>query len=121
MNAKERIEILRNGEVISEDVKQMVLAAADWLSKRQVNVDSDSCQMFITHLAMCLDRNDRGENVSALPKSMMDEVRSSEGYGLACEFVGYMENLLNKKLPESEKGYILLHVSNLKEKENKRD
>lgn len=121
LNAVERIEMLWQGKVISDNVKRIVFKAMDWLNKKQLDLDSDNGQMFITHLAMSLERCDRGEEVVALPEDMMGEVRSSKGYGLACEFIEYLEELLNYELPECEKGYILLHLSVLKEGEVKCD
>lgn len=121
MDAIERINVLHDGGVISDDVKETVLKVLDWLTERKINVDSDNGQMFITHLAMSLERNRKGEDVEALSDTMMDEVRSSRGYGLASEFVEYLEAILDKKLPENEKGYILLHLSILKETEGYHD
>lgn len=121
MNALERINMFHDGGIISDDVKTIVLNALNWLTEKDINVDSDNGQMFITHLAMSLERNNRGEDVEALSETMMDEIRSSRGYGLASEFVEYLEGILDEKLPENEKGYILLHLSILKETEGQHD
>ncbi|TZE80970.1 PRD domain-containing protein [Calorimonas adulescens] len=121
MNAIDRVNILYESEVISADVKDTVLRVIEWLGERKVGIDSDNGQMFLTHLAMSLERVCKGEEVDALPDAMMDEVKSSRGYILALEFIEYMEGILNRKLPESEKGYILLHLSILQEKEDQHD
>lgn len=121
MYIRERMEILHKNGIISDDVKSIVDKAIDWLGNKGINLESERGHMFLTHFAMSLGRLNKGEDIEPLPEAMMAEIKHSKGYRLALEFTKYLEEIINKKLPEGEKGYILLHLSTLKEEDGKND
>lgn len=114
---RDRIKLLYDGGIISHEVKQLLMKALDWLRIRGVKLDDEQGQMFLTHLAMALERIKRGEEVGTLTSDMLTEIEASRGYSLAQSFIGFIEEEGEVKLPPGEKGYILLHVCALVERE----
>jgi len=107
----DRIATLKTSGVISSEVADAAMKAVDWLKNNHIDTETDNCQMFVTHLAMSLERITRGEQVEGLSQEMMEEVRSSKGYPAAVEFTQYLEQLVGKQLPVEERDYILLHLA----------
>jgi hypothetical protein len=111
LTVTDRIATLKTSGVISDEVAGVSLKAVDWLKNNHIDIESDNCQMFVTHLAMSLERIVAGESVEGLPQEMMEEVCSSKGYVAAMEFTHYLEQLLGRQLPVEERDYILLHLA----------
>jgi len=111
LTVTDRIATLKASGVISDEVAGVSLKAVDWLKNNHIDIESDNCQMFVTHLAMSLERIISGEPVEGIPQEMMEEVRSSKGYVAAMEFTHYLEQLVGKQLPIEERDYILLHLA----------
>lgn len=117
MDARERIYMLHKNGVVGEKSTDLSLKSIEWLSARGIDMDCEQAQMFITHFVMALERMFRGEKVELLSDGIIDEIRTSAGYGLAQEFLNFVERENKINLPESEKGYIFLHLCSLVGKE----
>ena len=117
MKMSERIEILYSGGVIDEEVKDLTLKAVSWLEKKNISLEDERGHMFLTHFAMSLQRIKKGEQVATLDSYIIDELQNNRGYDLTQDFVMFIEKHGKIQLPESEKGYILLHLCNLLGKE----
>ena len=64
---KQRIQILKMGGVIGEDVAEFMNKVIDMMAADYPQVGMDPAAMFTTHLAMALERIKKGEVVEALP------------------------------------------------------
>jgi len=117
MNIKDRIEILYSGEAIDEEVRDLTFKAVSWLAKKNINLEDERGHMFLTHFAMSLKRIKKGEQVETLDSYIIDELQNNSGYAKALDFVKFIEKQGKIQLPESEKGYILLHLCSLLGKE----
>lgn len=112
MNANERLKILQESGVISGDVGAIMRSVLCWLSDRKIEMDGDNGQMFLTHLAMAIQRAAAEESVEALPGELLRQVEQSAHFSFAQEFLSFLDSL-GVKLPESERGYVVLHVCSL--------
>ncbi|WP_015295710.1 PRD domain-containing protein [Tepidanaerobacter acetatoxydans] len=117
MDINNRIKILYDGGVIDGKVRDLALKTAAWLSQMGINVEDEKGNMFITHLAMSFQRIKDGNTVEALEDFIIDELQNNKNYPKAQDFIDFIEKEGKIKLPESEKGYILLHICSLMEKE----
>lgn len=108
---RERLDILKEAGVISDDIRDAVIEFAESFEKKySLTMTEENASMLITHLAMSLARIKNGEEINGMDELTMDEIRQSKIYGELPEFYGIFEDKLQIRLPESEKGYIALHT-----------
>lgn len=117
MDIRGRINILYNGGVIDEDVRDLAFKTVSWLEKTNIKLNNEKGNMFLTHLAMSLQRIKKGEQMEVLESFIIDELENNKGHVLTQDFIKFIEKEGKTQLPESEKGYILLHLCNLIGKE----
>ena len=65
---KQRIQILKMGGVIGEDVAEFMNKVIDMMAADYPQIGMDPAAMFTTHLAMALERIKKGEVVEALDR-----------------------------------------------------
>ena len=114
MNPTERLRLLKNSGVITQDVENILQLVLVWLSDRGIPIDGENGQMFITHLAMAVQRARSSEAVQGLPEEILRQVEASPYYLVAREFMSFMDSL-GVNLPDSEKGYVMAHICSLLE------
>jgi len=114
MNSIQRLRLLRDSGVISDDIETVLELVLAWLSNRGVPVDSENGQMFITHLAMAVRRAKTAETVLGLPEEILRQAEESPHYPVAREFISFLDSL-EVSLPDSEKGYVTVHICSLLE------
>mgnify|MGYP001004883494 CR=1 FL=1 len=113
MDIRKRIKILHNGGAIDDEVSTLSFKTIARLEKSEIKIDDEKGHMFLTHMAMSLQRIKKGEKVEPLKSYIIDELQNNKGHDQTKEFINFVEKEGNIKLPESEKGYILLHLCNL--------
>ncbi|GAA0182255.1 PRD domain-containing protein [Clostridium sediminicola] len=114
---KERLEILKGAEQIGEDIKNAVIDfAEDFEKKYSLTMTEENAAMLITHLAMALARIKKGEKVDEPNEFVLNEVKQTEIYDELPEFYEKIEGKLNLSIPDSEKGFIAIHVCTLMSK-----
>ena len=69
---KQRIEILRMGGVISEDVSEFMNKVIDMMASDYPQIGMDPAAMFTTHLAMAVERIKKNEIVDALDSELFE-------------------------------------------------
>lgn len=84
---KERIEILKNGGVISQEVADFVNHTIDVIVKDYPQVNEDAAAMFTTHLAMAAERIRRGEVVEELDEAVWQDVVECPEYETGCRLI----------------------------------
>lgn len=104
---KERVDILMSTETITERAQEITLNTM----KAYVNStqEEEKYQMLITHLAMAITRMDRGEELSAPPEIIMQEVEQSPYIHEANKRVEWIEQQLGEPLPQEEKAFLQMH------------
>lgn len=108
---KQRLDILEASDVISPQVRDAVLDFAQEFEKEYSLVLTEkNASMLITHLAMALTRIRNGEKVNEIDKFVLDEAKQNKLYNELPKFYKRLEEKLNIKIPDSEKGYIAVHA-----------
>ena len=114
---KFRLEILRNSEVIDEEIYNKVISLIEYLDKKwKITLTEENGAMFVTHLSMALKRIKQNENVNNIDKTVFEEVLVSDKLDKIEKIYEDIEkNIFIEKLPEEEKKYILVNLLLLEE------
>lgn len=110
---KERIEILKNGGVISREVADFVNHTIDVIVKDYPQVNEDAAAMFTTHLAMAAERIRRGEVVDGLDEAVWQDVVECPEYEVGCRLIEQLFADQSVEFPESERKFLMLHICNM--------
>lgn len=110
-----RLRILRDAGQIGDQTLKRVKEAVGWLAERQLVLDEENGAMFVTHLAIALERLQKGEAVEGLAPALLTEVKGSKHCAAGEQIAKELEELWGIVLPESEKGYVMLHLCMLLE------
>ena len=110
---KMRIQILKNGGIIGEDVAAFMEQVIDMMAADYPQIPMDPAAMFTTHLAMALERIKKGEIVEALDEEIFAEVLECPEYPAALGFRDKMLAFCPIPFPDSEAQFILMHICNM--------
>ena len=108
----ERIEILREADVISEKTSLYVLSVIEQL-EHEFSEKEQILEMFTTHLAMCIQRVLDHEEVEELDDFLWKQVEESSSYGEANKLLQKLLIDAPCEIPEGEKKFLLMHLCNL--------
>ena len=110
---KQRIQILKMGGIIGEDVAEFMNKVIDMMAEDYPQIPMDPAAMFTTHLAMALERIKKGEIVDALDEEIYAEVLECPEYPTALSFRDKMLSFCPVPFPESEAQFICMHICNM--------
>ena len=110
---KTRINILKMGGIIGEDVAEFMNKVIDMMAADHPQIGMDPAAMFTTHLAMALERIKKGEIVEALEPEIFAEVLEAPEYPMAVQFREKMLSFCPVEFPESEAQFIAMHICNM--------
>jgi transcriptional regulatory protein LevR len=109
-----RLTLLRDGGQISLKTYQGISDAIDWFSeKHAIILTEENAAMFVTHLAIALERVSKAEPVAALDAMLLAEIVQNPHYADAQALATGLEKLWGVSFPESELGFIWLHLCTL--------
>lgn len=112
---KQRIQILKMGGVIGEDVAQFMNQVIDMMAADYPQIDMDHATMFTTHLAMALERIKKGEFVDKMDDMMWEDIQAAPEFQMAVQFRERMLGFCPVAFPESESQFIVLHICSMLE------
>lgn len=111
---KERLEILKGAGEISDEIMDVVTEfVKNFEKKYSAEITEENGSMLITHLAMALARIKRGEEINEMDELALEEIKETPTYNELPEFYKKIEDKLQIKIPDSEKGFIAVHVCTL--------
>lgn len=110
---KTRIQILFEGNVISEKVALYVNEVIDMMNREFENPDQTKAEMFITHIAMATQRICDNNCAEGLDEELWKDVQNSENFEKAIIFYEEIKKKSPVIFPEEEKKFLLLHLCNL--------
>lgn len=115
---KNRLEILKNANVISEEVYIKMLKLIDYLKEKwDIVLTEENGSMLITHVAMALERIKKGEKVNNINDEVYDEVVNSSSFEKIKKIYEGIENeVFLEKIPEEEIKYIYVNLLVILEK-----
>ncbi len=108
-----RIEILYNAKMISESVQQFALDCINIMEEECQDYDQSKAEMFITHLAMAMQRVEMEQSIDHLDEMIWKEVEKHEKLEQAKQVLERMNKVAKKNIPEVEERFILMHLCNL--------
>lgn len=109
---KRRLEILKDAGQISDEIMfALIEFSKNFEKKYSLTMTEENSSMLITHLAMALARIKRREKINEMDELALNEIRQIPIYNELPEFYKKIEEKLQIKIPDSEKGFIAAHVS----------
>lgn len=109
---RERLNLLRQSEVISPLVHQNMNRFLDYLKNQPIQSDEDRLNMMSLHMAMALMRAQNGESIAPADGDLVEEVEAHPAYPKALGIWNAHADILGA-LPEGEKYYILANFCNI--------
>ncbi|WP_347548625.1 PRD domain-containing protein [Pseudalkalibacillus hwajinpoensis] len=107
---KERLEILKAGDVISADASVIAEKAVQRLTRQAGStLPQNKVEMLVTHLATALTRISRGEIIDSPPDQLVVEVEKSDQINEAVKEITWVQSMWNEKIPESELSFLKIH------------
>src|SRR5699024_11812001 len=88
---EERLQVLLDGDAITDTSHQITIQVFEELKKRLNRQDIVQAEMLFTHLPMALTRIDEGESVEGPNDDIMEEIRLSPYFEVAEELVAYID------------------------------
>ena len=117
MDFTERLELYREGEMITDDnVKTILNIIAMFREKYDIVLCEENADTFIAHLCAVFFRVRTGEPVEPLMEEVFAEVKGLETYPRSLEMLKNIEEVLGEPLIREEQEYVLLHLNSLLEK-----
>lgn len=112
-NLLERIRILEQAGLIQESVAESCRDIIALLLQEEKGLDEEKCGMFITHLAMALQRIIKGEKEKAMDEQILEEIKAEEVYPKVEIFAEKLIMLCRMEFPRAEEDYLKVHLCNL--------
>lgn len=107
----DRLEILKNSKVISENTYDKAKKAEKFLLKELKQ--SECFEMMITHYSMALERMMKNEKIDSLSEEGIKEIENHKNYKHSIKLLEELNKITETKLSVEEEKYILLHLLNL--------
>ena len=108
-----RLKILEDNKLISSDVAGSCRRVASLLEKRIIPLNNEKFEMFMTHLAMAMQRNIEGKEEKPLGKEVLEAVKGEKVYLEASELSEEVLRLCVVCFSETEKEFLRVHLCNL--------
>lgn len=109
---KDRIEILRNATIISDEVAEFVNRVIEQ-ELADLKVEESLLEMFTTHLAMATQRVCTNQDVETLDDALWKEVQQQANFKQANAWYDKIADYAPCKYPEEEKQFLMMHLCNL--------
>lgn len=111
---KYRVDVLLESGEIDADIAQAVIAFAEYIEAQyDILLNEDNGSMLLTHICMALVRIKKGDEILPMDAEVLAQVRDNEVYRQIPNLVRMLERKLNVSIPESEFGYLAVHLINL--------
>lgn len=115
---RQRLDLLeKSGQIDGstvENLEDFVKIIENTLS---IKITEENGSMFVTHMAMAITRIKADEKITALDDSLLEELKSTSVYEKIPFIIEQFEDKSGIIIPETEYGYIGLHLGNLGYKE----
>ncbi|MBU5438018.1 PRD domain-containing protein [Tissierella sp. MSJ-40] len=111
---KERLIILRQAGQIDNKIIDIVTEFMKMVENElNIKLNEENASMLVTHMAMTLSRIRKGEEIAPLDDSSLEELKSLAIYKRVQSLIVKIDEELQIGIPQSEFGYIALHLCNL--------
>ena len=111
MDLQTRLEILCSTGTISNEPREVMLNVIKMFQeKHQITLTEENGAMMTTHLSMAITRVKNNEPVKVINEEVYQEILESGFLEKAQEIYKDLESVLDVKLPEDEKKYMLVNI-----------
>ncbi|MEG6566693.1 BglG family transcription antiterminator [Thermoanaerobacterium saccharolyticum] len=110
--------LTRLKELIDIDYKKLEKIVSNMESRLEFRFSDEAFISLIIHIAISMERLRRNKDIR-LSKDVLNKLKKHEEYTIAEKAAKEIEENFNIKLPDSEVGYILLHILGAKMQQNK--
>ena len=106
----ERLDILVEAELIDQETYGKVKKIADEVSREfALDLNTESGQMFITHVSMAIMRIKNNEATTNVENAIFAEIKESENFDNALKFAEIIEEIIEYEIPRNEKEYLIIN------------
>lgn len=119
MDLKIRLGILKDAGQIDEEIYGKIIKIILWFHDSWgIELSEENGAMLVTHLCIALQRVKNNGHTEQIDEELYQGVRLNQ-YFETCEKVfSDIKRETNMDIPESEKGFVMMHLCVLFEKEN---
>ncbi|MFV0381196.1 MAG: PRD domain-containing protein [Breznakia sp.] len=110
---KEKLEIIKEAEIISENTYQKMKTIINHFYKVYEFVGKNKVDTFLLHLCMAIQRQEDEKEIIELGKEVESEIRNSNCYTDAKKILEELEKHYDFYLSYAEKLYCLIHIINI--------
>lgn len=110
-----RLQLLQESGQVSPAVAELTLEYVKKIEDRfEVQLTEENGAMLVTHLAMALERLQKGEPVGELPPEALAELKAqTEAWAFMSQLAQEVEARLGVTVPEAEIGFLTAHLGAL--------
>jgi len=112
---RERLDLLEASGQLTHSVREVTEALLGELNRRFGPLDDDNAGMLVSHLALSLERLQRGELLEPDPLVQSEAIRYPRELAEAAELARLAERLGAGPLPAGEVSFLAIHLRALKE------
>lgn len=111
MELVERLTILMESGQISKQTINCLLEVLSYLKyQKKIELTEDNGSMFITHLAIALERIKKSESLPAMDSEMLSQLMDDCNYNEAELLFNDIQAIVTTSISPEEKTYIMLHL-----------
>lgn len=114
MELNGRLELLCNSGQISEKTKETIINIIRLFdTKLDIKLTEEYGAVFITHLAVAIERMKKNRKINPMDDSLFYEVRENPNYYRSVEILNDIEKETGIEFFENEKAFIILHICSI--------
>lgn len=112
MSFEERFQLLLESGQLTERVVEVTREIVDAIQNRYgITLTEENAGMFVTHIAMALQRIASGQALETVSDEVWEETRQcEEEWSFARELAALVRERMEIQVPESELAYMVLHL-----------
>lgn len=112
-----RLDILKSAGQISEASYDKVIEIIRHFNENHlIEISEENGAMLITHLCIALSRIEKEEKINRIEDEIFEDVRKNEYFDKSEQTMREIEHILGREMPLEEKGYMMMHLCVLFEK-----
>lgn len=117
MELKERLEMFKNSDQISQKDFEALLKIIESFSVFGILLNEENGAMLITHLCVAINRIKNNNLVEAIDAEAYKEIENNASFNMAELAFLMIQRKLRLQIPDCEIGYIMFHLCILFERE----
>lgn len=110
---QEKLDLLKDNNVIDQAAYDYSQEALNYLKKKEVINNDDEADVLITHLAMATARQNTDEKIDAVDGEILKEIHSDSHFEQAKHLWEELKTFAHAEFADNEEGYFHLHLVTL--------